>query len=89
MSLLDHTRVGQPDHPERQAPRSGYPCLSSKSDRGVWDFYKKHAVGGTKSVTAKGIVKAKLNKNVVPYRTLTTSEFDEGQQSFVRNLFDF
>jgi hypothetical protein len=34
----------------------------------------------------EGILKAKLNKNVVPYRTLTTSEFDEGQQSFVRKL---
>ena len=28
-------------------------------------------------------------KKVVPYRTFTTSVFDKGQQSFVRNLFDF
>ena len=35
------------------------------------------------------ILKAKFNKNVVPYRTLTTGEFDEGQQSFVQFLFSF
>ena len=34
-------------------------------------------------------LKTKLNKNVVPYRTLTTSEFDEGQQSFVRKILNF
>ena len=28
-------------------------------------------------------------KKVVPCRTFTTSVFDKGQQSFVRNLFDF
>ena len=36
----------------------------------------------------KGVLSAKLNKNVVPYRMFTTSVFDKGQQSFVRVLFD-
>ena len=31
---------------------------------------------------------AELNKKVVPYRICITSEFDKGQQSFVRVLFD-
>ena len=30
----------------------------------------------------EGILKTKSNKNVVPYRTLTTSDFGEGQHTF-------
>ena len=35
------------------------------------------------------ILKAKFNKNVVPYGTFTTSVLGKGQQSFVQFLFSF
>ena len=37
----------------------------------------------------QGILKTKLNKNVVPYVTHQTSVFDKGQLSFVRKLLNF
>jgi hypothetical protein len=44
---------------------------------------------GGATAGAKGVITAKFNKNVVPYRTFTTSVFDKGQQSFARFYVHF
>ena len=88
LSLLDHTRVGLADHPERQARRCCDACYGGKSDGRLRHIHREYVKCRT-NADGEGVLKAKLNKKVVPYRIFTTSVFDKGQQSFVRNLFDF
>ena len=88
LSFIDHTREWLADYPRRQARRSRHPRPRSESDRGVWHFHRKYAECGADAYSEGG-VKKKSNKNVVPYRTFTTSVFDKGQQFFVRKILNF
>ena len=65
MSLLDRTRVGQPDHSGRQAGRCGHTRADLRPRPWVRDIYRKY-VECRKYSHGEGIINAELNKNVVP-----------------------
>ena len=52
------------DHSGRQADRSCDARYDKRSHGGMWNIYRKYAQRGA-SAHGEGIVKAKLNKNVV------------------------
>ena len=88
LSLLEHTPERQPHHSKRQARRRGDTRAYQWSHHGIRHFHWEYAQHRA-NADGEGVLNAKLNKNVVPYRTFTTSVFDKGQQSFVQFLFSF
>ena len=102
LSFIDHTPERFADHSERQARRSCHARYDQRPDSRLRNIHREYAQCGanahgkgilTPKIVGTGVLdgpkNAKLNKKVVPYRTLTTSEFDEGQQSFVRKILNF
>jgi len=45
LSLMTNTRVGQPNHSEREISWSSHPCSCKRPYKGLWNIHREYAGG--------------------------------------------